>query len=154
MKAGLIIVLAIIAVLIIAGVLLIQKQETGTSSNGGAGSSGGEEISNGQTGDNNVETLPKILETGANQQETPKTYNVRIENFAYSPATIRIKVGDKILWKNYDTARHTVTSDDGNEMNSELLNKGESYEHIFSTAGTYNYHCTPHPYIKGNIIVE
>ena len=34
----------------------------------------------------------------------------------------------------------------------ELLAKVESYSWTFNTVGTYTYHCSPHPYMKG--IVE
>jgi plastocyanin len=37
---------------------------------------------------------------------------------------------------------------------SELLAKGESYSFTFKKAGTYTYHCTPHPYMKGTVVVE
>src|SRR5262249_779107 len=42
---------------------------------------------------------------------------VRIENFAFSPATIQISVGDTVTWENYDSASHTVTGDN-NEFDS------------------------------------
>ncbi len=83
-----------------------------------------------------------------------KTYPAEISGFAFSPSTLTIKVGDTVTWTNQDAAKHTVTSDSGSELNSELLGKGRSYSHTFATAGTYNYHCTPHPYMTGKVIVE
>src|SRR3972149_6926496 len=56
----------------------------------------------------------------------------KIENFAFAPSEIRIKVGSKITWINNDNAIHTVTSDSGGktELNSKFLNKGDSYGHV------------------------
>ena len=79
---------------------------------------------------------------------------IEIKNFAYNPIELKIKKGDTIIWVNKDSAWHTVTSDNGNELKSKLLNKEESYTHSFMEAGTFDYHCTPHSYMKGKIIVE
>ena len=78
---------------------------------------------------------------------------VEIENFAFTPATITVKVGTTVTWTNKDTVRHTVTSDKG-LFDSGLFGKGESFSFTFTEAGTYTYHCTPHPNMKGTIIVE
>ncbi len=103
-------------------------------------------------------TTPNNSDTDNNPLSNPsskiKTYPVTIENFAFSPSSLTIKKGEKVIWTNQDSAAHTVTSDSGNELGSKLLAKGESYSHIFNTVGTFNYHCTPHPYMKGIIIVE
>lgn len=85
---------------------------------------------------------------------SPKTIEVKIVNFAFIPTTIEINAGDTVVWENRDTARHTVTSDSGDEMNSRLLGKGERYSHTFNTAGTYSYYCASHPYMKGKVVVK
>jgi len=82
------------------------------------------------------------------------TYNVQIKNFDYNPQELRIKKGGTVVWTNQDSVGHTATSDSGNTIDSELLAGGESYSKQFNEIGTYNYHCTPHPYMKGTIIVE
>ena len=81
--------------------------------------------------------------------------NIEISNFAFSPQTLRVQAGDAvtITWTNNDLAPHIIVSDTGNELTSEKLNQGNSYSHIFTTAGTYNYHCSIHPSMKGQIIV-
>lgn len=84
-----------------------------------------------------------------------KQNTVTISNYAFSPAAISVKVGTKVTWTNTDTVAHTVTADDasGNGPDSQLLQKGASYSFTFTKAGTYNYHCTPHPYMKGTVVV-
>lgn len=89
-----------------------------------------------------------------NSENTAKTYYVDIENFAYNEKELTIKKGDTIIWTNRDSVGHTVTSESGNELDSELLGEGESYSHTFNEAGTYDYYCKPHPYMKGRIVVE
>ncbi|MEK6859747.1 MAG: cupredoxin family copper-binding protein [Nanoarchaeota archaeon] len=85
---------------------------------------------------------------------TPETYNIDISNFVFSPSSLTIKKGDKVVWTNLDSAPHTVTSDSGSELDSSSLSKGTTYSHTFNTAGTYDYHCTIHPSMKAKIIVE
>ena len=86
-------------------------------------------------------------------QNSPQTYNVEIRNFAFAPSTLDVKVGDTITWTNKDNMQHTVTSNSGNELDSQYLSNGNSYSHTFTQTGTFAYHCTPHPYMKGTVIV-
>jgi len=81
---------------------------------------------------------------------------VTISNYAYSPQNITVKVGDSVTWTNQDSVQHDVVSDDGvsNGPGSQLLSQGESYSFTFTKAGTYNYHCSPHPYMTGTVTVE
>ena len=85
---------------------------------------------------------------------SPKNYKISIESYQFSPSTMTIKAGDSITWTNMDTVAHTVTSDSGNELDSPRFGKGQTYTYTFNTPGTYNYHCTPHPSMKGTIIVK
>ena len=87
-------------------------------------------------------------------QGQPQDYEIEIEDFAFAPTTLTIKKGDSVMWKNRDSVSHTVTSDSGEEINSQSLNIDQTYSHTFSNPGTYTYHCTPHPRMKGTIIVE
>jgi len=86
--------------------------------------------------------------------QTPRTYDIEIRGYSFNPSTIKIKVGDTIVWKNADSVSHTVTSDSGGELSSQYLSKGDTYTHTFTQKGTFPYHCIPHPYMKGTIIVE
>ena len=80
-------------------------------------------------------------------------YMINIANFAFSPSTLTIKSGDSVTWTNKDSSAHTVTSDSGNELDSERISNGQIYTHVFAQAGTYSYHCTPHPRMKATIVV-
>lgn len=87
--------------------------------------------------------------------DATKTDMVEIKSYAFSPQTITVKAGTKVTWTNQDDVKHTVTSDDGAPVKiaSELFGKGESFSFTFDKVGTYNYHCLPHPYMKGTVIV-
>jgi len=82
------------------------------------------------------------------------TQTIEIKNMAFSPIQLKVGKGDTIIWINEDSAKHTVTSDSGIELDSELLSKSMTYSHTFKNTGTYGYHCGIHPSMIGSIIVE
>ncbi len=79
---------------------------------------------------------------------------VRIQDFAFAPANIVVGAGTTVTWTNYDGIGHTVTSDNGGVLASPLLGKSKTFSHTFDTPGTYAYHCTPHPYMRGLVTVR
>jgi plastocyanin/phosphatidylethanolamine-binding protein (PEBP) family uncharacterized protein len=83
---------------------------------------------------------------------TPAPNTVVIQNFAFVPATITISVGQTVTWVNGDSAPHTSTSDTG-LWDSGTLAQGASFSRTFTTAGTFDYHCTFHPGMVGTVIV-
>ena len=67
--------------------------------------------------------------------------------------TIVISVGQAVRWNNADPLGHTVTFDNG-EPGSALIDPNGSYVRRFDHAGTFTYHCTPHPFMKGVVVVK
>jgi plastocyanin len=66
--------------------------------------------------------------------------------WTFDPATLDVKVGDTVVWRNAGSVEHSVTSD---TFDSGLLKPGATWERKFGAAGVFNYHCTPHPWMKG-----
>ena len=102
----------------------------------------------------NLPFLNSQNETGNTSLPETGQHNIEISNFAFSPSSIAIKAGDTVIWTNMDSVGHTITSDSGNELQSEAVSNGETYSHTFENAGTYLYHCSIHTSMKGEIIVE
>ena len=79
-------------------------------------------------------------------------------SFAFSPATLTIKAGTTVTWKNTTAVAHTVTSDDGKSFNSGTSNpiaaQSGTFSFTFTTSGTFPYHCEIHPFMKATIIVQ
>ena len=84
------------------------------------------------------------------------------EKRAYSPRTATVPVGTTITWTNNDSVIHTVTSgsSDGSKgtadgtFDSGNLASGDTFKHTFDAAGTFDYYCTPHPWMRATIVVE
>jgi glucose/arabinose dehydrogenase/plastocyanin len=77
---------------------------------------------------------------------------VDISNFAFNPSNITILKGTTVIWTNDDPVAHTVTSDT-NIFDSGILNPGQTFQWTFNENGTFNYHCSIHPFIQGVVIV-
>ncbi len=82
---------------------------------------------------------------------------VRIRNFAFEPAELTVAAGTEVIWVNCEGAggpAHTSTSDDGT-WDSGLLSPDEGqYRRTFGDPGRFDYHCTPHPFMQGAVVVE
>ena len=76
----------------------------------------------------------------------------------YTPSEIVIKQGDSVTWVNEDAAFHSVTSgyydDPSGLFDSGYLDPEGSFTFIFENIGIYDYFCTLHPWMKGQVIVE
>jgi plastocyanin len=66
-------------------------------------------------------------------------------DWTFDPATLDIKTGDTVVWRNTGSVEHTVT---GAAFDSGLLKPGATWEHTFGTTGVFTYNCTPHPWMK------
>ncbi len=75
-----------------------------------------------------------------------------ISDFKYTPSTITVTAGESVTWSNSGPSGHSATADDGS-FDTGILRKGASGSHTFSRAGTYTFHCTPHPFMKGKVVV-
>ncbi len=81
-----------------------------------------------------------------------RVVEVEISNFQFEPENLRIPPGTTVRWVNRDPVGHTSTSEAG-IWGSPLLGPGESFEFTFEEAGEYPYHCTPHPFMTGTVVV-
>lgn len=84
---------------------------------------------------------------------TSDTARAEIRLVAFQPAEIRVRAGQVVQWVNRDPLEHTVTAD-GGDWGSEPIGEGEVYARRFDEPGRYPFHCTPHPQMKGVVIVE
>jgi plastocyanin len=80
---------------------------------------------------------------------TPGT--VVVKNLKYGPKTITVDAGERVTWKFADgRIPHDVK---GDGWKSPTQSKG-AWTHTFTEAGSYDYHCTLHPYMKGTVEVR
>ncbi len=82
-------------------------------------------------------------------------------NNCFAPNPLTVTPGTTVTWKNTDTVSHYVTSgkvsdnttgtvfDSGN-----LIKPGGTYQFTFAAAGTFDYFCSVHPWMTGQVIVS
>lgn len=78
----------------------------------------------------------------------------------FSPGTLTVTPGTTVTWKNTDTVSHYVTSGQPSDNTTgtvfdsgNLIKPAGTYQFTFANAGTFNYFCTVHPWMTGQVIV-
>jgi len=110
---------------------------------------------------NPAQSTPQAVQTGAASASgiqatvadanVPVVAHVAMKNMKFSPATIEIKKGDTVEWKNDDITPHTATSA---TFDSGSIASDAAWQHTFKEAGNFPYTCTFHPVMKGTVIVK
>ena len=76
----------------------------------------------------------------------------------YIPSKITVEKGSSVTWINEDSAFHSVTSGVYDEptglFDSGYMDPYQTFSYVFDTSGTYDYYCTLHPWMEGQVIVE
>ena len=76
-----------------------------------------------------------------------------IRAMKFTQERIEVAAGTTVRWTNNDQLQHSVTVNDGS-WDSGLINPGGSWTHTFTQPGEYSFHCTPHPFMKGVVVVR
>ena len=110
-----------------------------------------------------AENEPEVVAPGdPNTVDIPSgAYDPANAATAYTPEVISVAVGTTVTWINNDSVFHTITSGTSNGtvatpdgvFDSGEVQPGETYERTFDESGTFDYHCTPHPWMKGQVEV-
>lgn len=91
-----------------------------------------------------------ITTTGEKIPSTGKV-QVDIKGFSFVSKTVRVAPGTTIVWKNFDSAPHSVI---GPDFASPILNQGQSFTHTFTKEGDFSYYCGLHPDMTGSVVVR
>jgi plastocyanin len=78
---------------------------------------------------------------------------VIIDNFTFEPKDLTVAVGTTVKWVNHDDIPHTVV-EKNKAFRSKALDTDDSFTYTFATAGTFDYFCSLHPHMVGQIIVK
>jgi plastocyanin len=77
-------------------------------------------------------------------------------NLVFTPSPLTINAGDEVTFA-FGATGHNVTFDNRTQTTPADIpgiNSSKSVKRPFTTAGTYNYHCTIHPGMAGSIVVR
>ena len=79
---------------------------------------------------------------------------VSMKDIKFDPEQVTVKAGDTVTWVNDDSVGHDVTGDDFKSGEPGAMQNGDTFEHTFDQAGTFDYVCTVHPGMEGSVTVE
>jgi plastocyanin len=79
--------------------------------------------------------------------------HLTIDNFTFSPATVTVPVGTKIVWENNDDIPHSIVETTG-KFHSAALDTEDKFSFSFNQAGTFEYFCGLHPHMRGKVVVS
>jgi plastocyanin len=115
--------------------------------------------------------LPRSMVVGAMavsavsaQAPAPATLSVEIAivepplrpppTWGYAPKVVTVKLGSKVTWTNNGAVIHTVTADAGRTFDSGNMTPNARFSFMPTAPGSFSYHCTYHPWMKGTLIVQ
>jgi len=117
----------------------------------GCGSDKKDSASSAQTAPTTTPATTTSGDTGGTSPSTSTAIEMMSSKFV--PASIKVKVGQKITWTNKDGYAHNVTSDAGEKIDSGNIEGGKTFEFTPTKAGTIAYECTLHSNQSGTITV-
>jgi plastocyanin len=83
----------------------------------------------------------------------PNLLTITIRAGVYSPNPLAVKVGQSVNWLNTDSFPHSATDPGVFDSGSIAPTSAANVPVLFSTPGTYNFHCTVHANENGSIVV-
>jgi plastocyanin len=105
-----------------------------------------------QTNSNNNKAVGVSIVSGSRSASNLKFYD---------PTQADIAIGTTVTWTNNDDTYHTVTSGNnpnspsiGSLFDSSYVSPGQTFTFNFTKAGTFDYFCFIHPFMKGQVIVK
>ena len=93
-----------------------------------------------------------LFGTQALRTQAAATHTVTIDAFEFKTATLTVKQGDIVVWRNADPVPHSATAQ--GTFDSGPLAAGASWRYTAAKKGRFDYICTLHPTMKGVLVVE
>jgi plastocyanin len=109
--------------------------------------------SSGTTTTASSESPSAASSTNASATATAAGPKITIADMKFS-APLTVTPGVTVTVVNNDGPEHSVTADEGNAFNVDVDGNGTATFTAPTQPGTYAYHCTYHPSMHGQLIVQ
>ena len=103
-----------------------------------------------------ADAIEALTESSAAPKEAKQ---VQIAKMKFNPSDVTVKAGSVVTWTNTEALPHNVHFKAGapnvtKDVEGPMLRANQTYSVRFNQPGTYDYICTPHPFMKAKVIVE
>lgn len=100
--------------------------------------------------------IPSVHRAFAAEARPPETHVIVIENMKFTPATVEIRAGDHVTFKNNDLVPHTATTrpKQAASFDTGAMQPGGSFTVSPLAKEPIHYACTFHPTMEGVIVVR
>lgn len=117
---------------------------------------GNKSSDNNSTSGNNNSSQANSNNSSANSNQSSASGTVSIQNMQFTPPQVTVAKGGTVTWTNNDSITHTVVDDltgVGGPASGDIA-PGQSYTFTFNKTGSFQYHCSIHPSMRGTIVVK
>ena len=99
----------------------------------------------------------EMKDDGAEWEESTEIHEIYVRNFAFEPKLTKIPVGATVRWwnqgKHQEQVQWTNPQAPSATFRSDIIFKGDHFSHCFDKSGTYHFHSTMFPWVKGTLQV-
>ncbi len=94
--------------------------------------------------------------SASSSNQSAASGSIDIKNMMFTPSQISVAKGATVTWTNNDSVAHTVIDDLSNVggPSSGDIQPGSTYSFTFNKTGSFQYHCSIHPSMRGTIVVK
>ena len=92
----------------------------------------------------------RASEPAPKPERVVKSVTVVIRGFKYHPATLTVRAGTRVTWRNDDSSPHTATA---KGLNTRTVSQGQSSTLTLRRPGRDAYVCVFHPFMHGTVVV-
>lgn len=119
-----------------------------------AAACGGGDSNSGTSSGSGTTSSSKTTAPGTTAQADQGTAAAEIDqdNLTFKPSKVTIKAGEKVRFKNSESALHTVNVNGKNVSGN--MKKDDSFLYTFAKAGTYKITCDYHPQMNASVVVQ
>lgn len=87
-------------------------------------------------------------------ETTATTHLVRLKDYLMIPSSLKINVGDTVVWRNYQESSVLILTSRERLFEDQRLVYGDTLKHTFKESGSYNFSVKGYPKMQMTITVK
>lgn len=87
-------------------------------------------------------------------ETVPTSHLVRLKNYLMIPSSLKINIGDTVVWRNYQESSVLTLTSKERLFEDQRLVYGNTLEYTFNESGSYNFSVKGYPKMQTTITVK